>query len=158
MTGADWPAADFFRVRLAACGALGGGSAKVRARNPTEPIMTTIEARTSTSAKRSAPTAPTKFVKTKSGAKSRLVPAENRTASRDEQHPERVTKHDRVLELLSQRNGASIPEIMEATGWQQHSVRGFLAGTVKKKLGFTLTSSKSEAELRRYKIDTKRGR
>ena len=41
---------------------------------------------------------------------------------------------------------------------ERHSVRGFLAGTVKKKLGFTLTSSKSEGELRRYKIDTKRGR
>ena len=48
--------------------------------------------------------------------------------------------------------------MMEATGWQQHSVRGFLAGTVKKKLGFMLTSSKSEAELRRYRIETKRGR
>lgn len=120
--------------------------------------MTTIEARVSSHAKKHAPTAPAKSAKTKSGAKSRPVPAGNRTASRDEQHTERVTKHDRVLELLSQRNGASIPEIMEETGWQQHSVRGFLAGTVKKKLGFTLTSSKSEGELRRYKIDTKRGR
>ena len=48
--------------------------------------------------------------------------------------------------------------MMEATDWQQHSVRGFLAGTVKKKLGFTIISSKSEGELRRYRIDTKRGR
>ena len=47
---------------------------------------------------------------------------------------------------------------MEATGWQQHSVRGFLAGTVKKKLGFTLTSSKTVGDLRRYRIETKRGR
>lgn len=120
--------------------------------------MTTIEARVSSRAKKQAPTAPAKFSQTKSGAKSRPASAENRSASRDEQHAERLTKHDRVLELLSQRNGASIPEMIEATGWQQHSVRGFLAGTVKKKLGFTLTSSKSEGELRRYKIDTKRGR
>ena len=120
--------------------------------------MTTIEARTSTSAKRSAPTAPTKSAQTKSNAKSRPVPAENRAASRDEQHTERVTKHDRVLTLLSQRSGTTIPEIMEATGWQEHSVRGFLAGTVKRKLGFTLTSSKNEGELRRYRIDAKRGR
>ena len=126
--------------------------------NPLEPTMSTIEARVSSHAKKHAPTAPTKSANTKSGAKARPVPAENRTASRDEQHTERVTKHDRVLELLSQRNGASILEIMDATGWQQHSVRGFLAGTVKKKLGFTLTSSKSEGVLRRYKIDTKRGR
>jgi hypothetical protein len=120
--------------------------------------MTSIEARISSQAKTQTPTAPAKSAKTKLSAKSRLAPAADRTASRDEHHAERVTKHDRVLELLSQRNGASIPEMMEATGWQQHSVRGFLAGTVKKKLGFTLLSSKSEGELRRYKIDTKRGR
>ena len=47
------------------------------------------------------------------------------------------------LTLLSRREGAAIPEMMEVSGWQQHSVRGFLAGTVKKKLGFTLTSSKT---------------
>ena len=120
--------------------------------------MTTIEARVSSRAKKHAATAPAKSAKTKSGAKSRPAPSEIRSGSRDEQHEERVTKHDRVLELLSQRNGASIPEMMRATGWQQHSVRGFLAGTVKKKLGFTLTSSKTEGELRLYRIDTKRGR
>lgn len=120
--------------------------------------MTSLEARISSQAKKHTPTAHAKSSKTKLSAKSRPAPAADRTASRDEQHPERVTKHDRVLELLSERNGATIPEIMEATGWQQHSVRGFLAGTVKKKLGFTLKSSKSEGELRRYKIDTKRGR
>jgi len=120
--------------------------------------MTAIEARVLSRATKPAPKAPAKSAKTKSGPKARPVPAENRNASRDEQHTGRVTKHDRVLELLSQRNGATIPEMMEATGWQQHSVRGFLAGTVKKKLGFPLTSSKAEGELRRYCIDTKRGR
>jgi len=129
-----------------------------RALQPLEPNMTTFEARVSSYAKKHAPTAPAKSAKTKSGAKSRPAPAEHRTGSRDEQHTERVTKHDRVLTLLSQRNGATIPEMMEATGWQQHSVRGFLAGTVKKKLGFTLTSAKSEGELRRYRIEPKRGR
>src|SRR5262245_36969840 len=48
---------------------------------------------------------------------------------------ERVTKRERMLTLLSQAEGASIQEMMRATGWQQHSVRGFLAGTVKRKLG-----------------------
>jgi len=121
--------------------------------------MTAIEARASThSKKKTAPAAATIPAKTKSNAKSRPAPAANRVEARDEVHTERVTKHDRVLTLLSQRNGTSIPEIMEATGWQEHSVRGFLAGTVKKKLGFTLTSSKGEGELRRYRIDTKRGR
>ena len=42
---------------------------------------------------------------------------------------------------------------MLATDWQQHSVRGFLAGTVKKKLGFPLTSSKTNDGARRYRIE-----
>jgi hypothetical protein len=45
------------------------------------------------------------------------------------------------MTLLSQAEGASIEEMMEATDWQQHSVRGFLAGTVKKKLGFSLRTA-----------------
>lgn len=120
--------------------------------------MTTLEARASTHAKKSAPPAPVKSAHSKSGAKSRSAQAASRAETRDEQQTGRVTKHDRVLTLLSQRSGTTIPEIMEATGWQEHSVRGFLAGTVRKKLGFTLTSAKSEGELRRYRIDTKRGR
>ncbi len=72
--------------------------------------------------------------------------------------PARVTKHDRVLTLLSRAAGASIAEMMQATDWQQHSIRGFLAGTVKKKLGFKLTSSKVAGEPRRYRIEPKRGR
>lgn len=120
--------------------------------------MTTLEARTSTHARKTAPTAPAKSTKSKLSAKTRPARATNQAETRDEQQEARVTKHDRVLTLLSQRSGTTIPEMMEATGWQQHSVRGFLAGTVKKKLGFTLTSSKSVGELRRYRIDAKRGR
>ena len=48
--------------------------------------------------------------------------------------------------------------MMQATDWQQHSVRGFLAGTVKKKLGFALTTSKTAGDVRRYRIETRRGR
>ncbi len=74
------------------------------------------------------------------------------------QHEERVTKQERLLTLLSQPEGASIEDMMQATRWQQHSVRGFLAGTVKKKLGFALTSSKLSGDVRRYRIETRRGR
>ena len=76
----------------------------------------------------------------------------------DEPKVGRVTKQERVLTLLSQPVGASIEEMMQATDWQQHSVRGFLAGTVKKKLGFSLTTSKAAGGVRRYRIETRRGR
>ncbi len=74
------------------------------------------------------------------------------------QTPARNTKQGRILALLNQRDGATIAEMMLATGWQQHSVRGFLAGTVKKKLGLALISSKSDGEVRRYRIAPRRGR
>ena len=70
----------------------------------------------------------------------------------------RITKHNRMLTLLRRRDGATITEMIEASGWQQHSVRGYLAGTIKKKLGLALTSSKAAGELRRYRIDTQRSR
>jgi hypothetical protein len=76
----------------------------------------------------------------------------------DEPKLARVTKQERVLTLLSQPEGASIEEMMQATDWQQHSVRGFLAGTVKRKLGFSLTSLKPNRDVRRYRIETRRGR
>ena len=69
-----------------------------------------------------------------------------------------VTKHGRLVALLNRPDGATIEEMMQATDWQQHSVRGFLAGTVRKKLALALTSSKADGEARRYQIVTRRGR
>jgi hypothetical protein len=65
---------------------------------------------------------------------------------------QRMTKQERVLMLLSRKHGATIEEVMGVTNWQQHSVRGFFAGTVKKKLCFELTSSRKGDEPRRYRI------
>ena len=65
----------------------------------------------------------------------------------------RITKADIVIGLLARPAGATITQMCEATGWQQHSVRGFLAGTVKKKAGATLGSDKTEAG-RIYRLTT----
>ncbi len=71
------------------------------------------------------------------------------------EHP-RVTKQALMLQLLNHTDGATLADMMQATGWQQHSVRGFLAGTVKTKLSLQLTSSKIDGEPRRYRIKTSR--
>jgi hypothetical protein len=55
------------------------------------------------------------------------------------------TKNAQVVAMLHNRAGTTIASIMAATGWQQHSVRGFLAGVVRKKLGFNLVSETSES-------------
>src|SRR5271170_978788 len=55
-------------------------------------------------------------------------------------------RKEAVLTLLRQPRGTTIATIVKATGWQQHSVRGFSAGVVRKKLGLTLTSEKADGE------------
>ncbi len=62
------------------------------------------------------------------------------------------TKTKVCVDLLRRPKGASIEELQAATGWQAHSVRGFLSGAIKKKLGLILSSEKEDGRGRVYRI------
>jgi hypothetical protein len=62
------------------------------------------------------------------------------------------SKQATVIGMLKRPEGATIPQICEATGWQSHTVRGTFAGAFKKKLGLTITSSKDQGAERVYRI------
>ena len=61
------------------------------------------------------------------------------------------SKQSRVIAMLQSPTGATIPAMMKTTGWQQHSVRGFLAGVVRKRLKLKLSSKKVDGN-RVYRI------
>jgi len=63
-----------------------------------------------------------------------------------------LSKKEQVIKLLKRPNGASLAEISKVTGWQDHSIRGFLSGTVKKRLGLEIESFKDKKKVRRYRI------
>ncbi len=62
------------------------------------------------------------------------------------------TKARTLISLLKPKRGATINEMMAATGWQAHSVRGFLAGSLKKLHGREAISEKRDGEPRRYRL------
>ena len=100
---------------------------------------------------------------TKPRAKARAEPTD---ASPQAQKRKRAagrtgTKQDLLIDLLKRKSGATIAEIVTATGWQAHSVRGAISGTVKKKLGLVIASEKVEGRGRVYRCaepDRRKGR
>ena len=73
------------------------------------------------------------------------------TTRRRQQRPR--TKKQIALSLLERSKGASLAEMQKAMGWQAHSVRGFLAGTVRKMPGVILVSDKAKNGPRRYHVE-----
>jgi hypothetical protein len=131
-----------------------------KSRNPKSTAPEKGSAKSNTSSRRKVPStaATAKKLLRSVESKAERVAAAKTPVKIDQPQVEQVTKQERVLTLLSQPSGASIAEMMQATDWQQHSVRGFLAGTVKRKLGFSLTSVKPNDGVRRYRIETRRVR
>ncbi len=85
--------------------------------------------------------------KSKSKARSISEPA---TAGAQESRA--GSKAAAVIALLNSKRGATIAEIAEVTGWQSHSVRGFLAGSLRKRHGLEVSSEKRSGEERRYRL------
>ena len=63
------------------------------------------------------------------------------------------TKLAAVVALLRGKQGATLDQMMKATAWQRHSVRGAISGSVKKKLGLNVVSEKKDGGERRYRIE-----
>ncbi|MES1991725.1 MAG: DUF3489 domain-containing protein [Pseudomonadota bacterium] len=80
------------------------------------------------------------------------VRATTRSSKPSETAPRPPSKLNIIIEMLKRPDGVTINDLSAATGWQTHSVRGFLSGTVKKRLGLTLTSETSDKSGRRYRI------
>ncbi len=83
-----------------------------------------------------------------------VAPVEHAPGGKPEPKPEATaqTKATIILSLLQRETGASLLELCEATGWQAHSVRGFLSAAVKKRLGLNLESAREEGGGRRYRV------
>lgn len=79
-----------------------------------------------------------------------IVHAQAQLAVKPMKHRE-GTKEAMVINMLRRHDGVTIAEIMDATGWQAHTVRGFFAGALKKKWGFQVSSQKVDGK-RYYRI------
>lgn len=97
-----------------------------------------------------------KSVKKRAAAKSTRSPRKQQNSDRAPKAPIQIqtrsgTKQSTAIEMLRSPNGANIDALMNATGWQKHSVRGFLAGIVRKRLKLNLDSTIVEG-VRVYRV------
>lgn len=97
--------------------------------------------------------APAKRKATKKATPAKNAPKAKKGAKAEETaEPREGTKTATVVAMLQRKNGATLPEIMKAMGWQKHTVRGFMAGAMKK-AGYTVESFKPEGGERTYRIN-----
>jgi hypothetical protein len=113
------------------------------------PVATTAEAKASkkpAAGARRANIAPGKSKPGKKAAPKKKAPRSARNDARE------GSKTAAILERLKRPDGATAKDLLRATGWQPHSLRGFLSGTVGKKMGLTVTSTKGEDGERSYSV------
>ena len=67
-------------------------------------------------------------------------------------HVREHSKQAQMIEMLKRPDGATLNQLVQATGWQSHTVRGAMAGSLKKKLGLTIISEKATGQERTYRI------
>jgi hypothetical protein len=97
--------------------------------------------------------APAKGKASKNATPAKEAPKGKKAAKIEQSEaPREGTKTAQVVALLQRKNGATLKEIMEKMGWQRHTVRGFMAGAMKK-AGYTIESFKSEKGERSYRIN-----
>jgi uncharacterized protein DUF3489 len=99
---------------------------------------------------RVAPSKPKSGKKTTSAKKGTKAPKKAKSAKAE--GVREGSKTAKVLDLLKRPNGATLKELMKATGWQPHSVRGFISGTLGKKMGLKVESTKREEGDRSYSV------
>lgn len=87
----------------------------------------------------------------KSVAKRKSGPPTGKPAPKSQPTARPQSKQDRVVAMLRRPEGVTVPAVMNATDWQKHSVHGFFAGVVRKKLGLNLISAKTDGK-RIYRI------
>jgi Protein of unknown function (DUF3489) len=92
--------------------------------------------------------------KTAKGGKGKARPKKETkpTRAKEAGTPREGSKTAKVLALLGRKEGATLAQLMKATGWQAHSVRGFLSGALGKKMALKIESQKQEDGERTYKL------
>jgi Protein of unknown function (DUF3489) len=83
----------------------------------------------------------------------RAPKAKKAAKARENAEPREGSKTAQVVAMLQRKNGATLAEIMDRMGWQKHTVRGFMAGAMKK-AGYTVESFKPEGGERTYRINS----
>jgi hypothetical protein len=88
-------------------------------------------------------------------APSKAKPARKSASPKNATPARRGTKTAKILDLLKRPGGVTLKELIKATGWQAHSVRGFLSGAIGKKMGLRVESSKRADDDRSYHVSSK---